>query len=278
MSWSLKLKPVDAGSNTAAGTHTDQKPELSSLRKWCAAAEWWPAAEFWRPAGRDRVSSVRARPELVLAVGWRAAAAPRHAEPWRLRDHQAHELTNRWGWGIVFGGGLCKVYMGRICWCGRVLLQNLHAPFDGDRRPSKRCLQPCTVVLLALQSDPCLTEDGTDRVVFFSWNAGNNACFLEGKSLTHYSTRTHLKISFSTKPVTATQVSSPVFWTANNVVVQSCKLLQSLKPWQTSRSAIKFHLCLHNRGANGWLLDTPPTLFNSKFRTNFLNWEMVLKN
>ena len=46
------------------------------------------------------------------------------------------------------------MYMGRICWCGRVLLQNLHAPFDGDRRPSKRCLQPCTVVLLALQSDP----------------------------------------------------------------------------------------------------------------------------
>jgi len=33
-------------------------------------------------------------------------------------------------------------------------MQNLHAPFDGDRRPSKRCLQPCTVVLLALQSDP----------------------------------------------------------------------------------------------------------------------------
>ena len=50
------------------------------------------------------------------------------------------------------------MYMGRICWCGRVLLQNLHAPFDGDRRPSKRCLQPCTVVLLALQSDPEQSE------------------------------------------------------------------------------------------------------------------------
>ena len=92
----MKLKPVDAGSNTAAGTHTDQKPELSSLRKWCAAAEWWPAAEFWRPAGRDRVSSVRARPELVLAVGWRAAAAPRHAEPWRLRDHQVRMRYSIW--------------------------------------------------------------------------------------------------------------------------------------------------------------------------------------
>ena len=40
----------------------------------------------------------------------------------------------------------------------------------------------------------------------------------------------------------------------------------------------KFTLSMKSsRGANGWHLGTPPTLFSSKFYTNFPNWDMILE-